>query len=401
MTDASPQFERDSITTSDSDFEQHEVFQATGRCVCHNRADSAAPTGTRPPLPSRSPQSERPPLPSRSPQVVRPPGAGGVASPLAEAPAVSHSNGGATAPRAASGARAAETRAGAGAGPCGSTGGAPDNPNRSPIAASGASGKGGSQGGGCDSRMLERPPPPLSLAPRSLPRPGSQGNLTQTTPAAVAVAGDDNPPEPEPSKPPIRTSNSFLKPSGPVTLHLRIQLLGVLFLLQCICEAATLISLKLSHVPSCWGTELFKEPQLIPHQDNTPVPAISADGHGAPTPFAAHRVLNHLSGEGLTASTIASMLLTFVFVFLQDGQAFLTFLLFALQIPAPEAEASQRRNSPSRHSGRHEDLSASRTSLRGSPFMLRFTGVPTPEVSRRAIARASAPSRAASSQPLL
>ena len=41
----------------------------------------------------------------------------------------------------------------------------------------------------------------------------------------------------------IARTDSFVSPKGVVTLHVRIQLLGVLLLLRCVCEASTLFNL--------------------------------------------------------------------------------------------------------------------------------------------------------------
>ena len=84
----------------------------------------------------------------------------------------------------------------------------------------------------------------------------------------------------------LLTTTPLLRPLVlQVTLHVRIQLLGVMLLLRCICQAGTLVI----------GREMLR--------DNT--------------------------------SVTAATLLTYLFVFFEDGQGFVTFLLLALHPPFP------------------------------------------------------------------
>ena len=82
---------------------------------------------------------------------------------------------------------------------------------------------------------------------------------------------------------------------------MRIQLLGVLLLLRCICEASTLLSLFPNHP----GNGCPQVPQTDQEQQES------------------------------LATHVSTALLFYVFVFLEDGQGLLTFLLFAMQPPTP------------------------------------------------------------------
>ena len=92
------------------------------------------------------------------------------------------------------------------------------------------------------------------------------------------------------SLPPRRTSQTFptfIQPRGEVTLHVRIQLLGFLLLLRCMCQCTTLLL----------GREI---------------------------------------GSAVVDPSITRWtLLTYMFIFFEDGQGFITFLLFALEPPSP------------------------------------------------------------------
>jgi hypothetical protein len=97
-----------------------------------------------------------------------------------------------------------------------------------------------------------------------------------------AVSGESLPPR-RPSQP----FPTFIQPRGEVTLHVRIQLLGFLLLLRCMCQCTTLLL----------GREI---------------------------------------GSAVVDPSITRWtLLTYMFIFFEDGQGFITFLLFALEPPSP------------------------------------------------------------------
>jgi hypothetical protein len=98
---------------------------------------------------------------------------------------------------------------------------------------------------------------------------------------------------------------SIFNPPVVITLHVRIQLLGVLLLVTCLCEAATLFALYIgsrSGFGLCWASDAGR---------------LQGDGDG--------------DGQ-VGTSRISESLLFLVFVFLEDGQGFLTFLLFGLGV---------------------------------------------------------------------
>lgn len=142
------------------------------------------------------------------------------------------------------------------------------------------------------------------------------GGADETEGGAAAGLGKDT----KQRSSPIPASDSFIKPRGVVTLHVRIQLLAVLLLLRCICSAATLFNLFLgvNHLSVPCGLTQTPPPE---HR----ALSLGEDGHRTPS----HRPL---LSAGEERTIVSSSLLFYLFIFFEDGQGFLTFLLFGLHL---------------------------------------------------------------------
>ena len=185
-----------------------------------------------------------------------------------------------------------------------------------------------------------RVPPRLPRrSPHKPPRPPSVDAGEDPTGGGDGGCGDGGYPltlkeerAPRPSL--IAASDSFVKPRGVVTLHVRIQLLGVLLLLRCVCEASTLFNLFLSSGSwegLCWKD--WDNTTGLPHVAAAPYAGM--DGLSPPGETDDHHPARALASAhpDVRASRVSTSLLFYVFVFFEDGQGFLTFLLFGLQSP--------------------------------------------------------------------
>ena len=172
--------------------------------------------------------------------------------------------------------------------------------------------------------------------------PLAQNRTARSEQAREAAEGskpEARPPSPVRAPMLIAASDSFVQPRGVVTLHVRIQLLCVLLLLRCICEATTLFQIFPSD--DRWNRLCFANqtgvPALVPAAVDMAqaAPATSLVGLASRMLHADETPPRPTAGAAeADENTIIASLLFYLFVFFEDGQGFLTFLLFGLQPPA-------------------------------------------------------------------
>jgi hypothetical protein len=199
--------------------------------------------------------------------------------------------------------------------------------------------------------------------------------------------------------PKIAVSNSFVRPRGVVTLHIRIQLLAVLLLLRCFCEAATLFNLFFrpedcsGDENQCWRPFFWGPPSdggrwraRSLHHETYFIYQVcgNVSGLGAEEQEIVHD-LEATLGITRVASRVSTALLFYLFIFIADGQGFLTFLLFALDPPGRQMGEEDRGAEAAIGSGRAAAGGRGKLAPAGfggaersdSPAMLRCCGVPT------------------------